>query len=107
MSVKVGTDGIDKINSEYIKPDIKRIKESEKVPAHIKPGDKVEPSSNTLDLKEIQIKTMSFPDVRPEKVEQIKMQLHSGTYNISPGKIAERLIEEAIELNTLNPPPSC
>jgi flagellar biosynthesis anti-sigma factor FlgM len=104
MSVKIGTDGIDNSNSEYIQRDIKRNDVNEKVPAHIKPGDKVEPSSNALDLKEIQIKTMSFPDVRPEKVEQIKMQLHSGTYNISPGKIAERLIEEAIELNTLNPP---
>lgn len=99
MSIKIGTDGIDKINSEYIKRDIKRIKESEKVPT-IAPGDKVELSSKVLDLKEMQIKTMSFPDVRPEKVEQIKMQLDSGTYNISPGEIAERLIDEAMELNT-------
>ncbi len=94
MSVKIGTDGIDKINSEYIK----RIKESEKVPTV--ESDKVELSSNALDLKEMEIKTMSFPDVSPEKVEQIKMQIDSGTYNISPGKIAERLIEEAIELNS-------
>lgn len=99
MDVKVGTDGIDKINSEYIKPGIKRIKESEKVPAQIE-ADKVELSSKALDLKEMQMKTMSFPDVRPEKVEQIKMQVDSGTYNISPGEIAERLIEEATELNT-------
>jgi negative regulator of flagellin synthesis FlgM len=99
MDVKIGTDGIDKINSEYIKRDIKRIKDSEKVPAQIE-SDKVELSSKALDLKEMQMKTMSFPDVRPEKVEQIKMQVDSGTYNISPGEIAERLIEEAMELNT-------
>jgi flagellar biosynthesis anti-sigma factor FlgM len=99
MDVKVGTDGIDKINSEYIKPDIKRIDESEKVPARIE-SDKIELSSKALDLKEMQMKTMSFPDVRPDKVEQIKMQVDSGTYNISPGEIAERLIEEATDLNT-------
>jgi negative regulator of flagellin synthesis FlgM len=98
MSVKTGTDGIDKINSEYIKPDIKRINDSEKVPTKIE-SDKVELSSKALDLKKIQMKTMSFPDVRPEKVEQIKTQLDSGTYNISPAKIAERLIEEATKLN--------
>jgi flagellar biosynthesis anti-sigma factor FlgM len=98
MDVKIGTDGIDKINSEYIKPGIKRIKESEKVPAHIE-SDKVELSSKVRDLKEMQMKTMSFPDIRPEKVEQIKMKLDSGTYNISPGEIAERLIEEAMDLN--------
>lgn len=97
MSVKPGTDGIDKINSEYIKPGINRINENEKVPTHIEP-DKVELSSKTLDLKKMQMKTMSFPDVRPDIVEQIKTQLDSGTYNISPGEIAERLIEEATEL---------
>ena len=98
MDVKIGTDGIDKISSEYTKRDIKRIKASEKVPTI--ESDKVELSSKALDLKEMQIKTMSFPDIRPEKVEQIKTQLDSGTYDISPGKIAERLIEEAMELNT-------
>jgi flagellar biosynthesis anti-sigma factor FlgM len=98
MDVKIGTDGIDKINSEYIKPGIKRINESEEVPTNIE-SDKAELSSKTLDLKEMQMKTMSFPDVRPEKVEQIKMKLDSGTYNISPGEIAERLIEEAMGLN--------
>jgi flagellar biosynthesis anti-sigma factor FlgM len=98
MAVKIGVDGIDKIDSEYIKQDIIRIKESEEVPANIE-SDKAELSSKALDLKEMQMKTMSFPDVRAEKVEQIKMLLDSGTYNISPGEIAERLIEEAMELN--------
>jgi flagellar biosynthesis anti-sigma factor FlgM len=99
MSVKIGTDGIDKLSSEYIKRDIKRIKKSEKASNHIEPDDQVELSSKALDLKELQMKTMSLPDVRPEKVEQIKMQLDSDTYNIAPGEIAERLIEEATELN--------
>jgi negative regulator of flagellin synthesis FlgM len=100
MNVKIGAVGSDKINSEYIKRDIKRIKQGEKASNNIEPGDKVELSPKALDLKEMQMKTMSFPEVRPEKVEQIKTQLDSDTYNISPGKIAERLIEEAIELNT-------
>ncbi len=99
MSVKIATDGIDKLSSEYIKRDIKRIKQSEKASNYIEPDDQVELSSKALDLKEMQMKTMSFPDVRPEKIEQIKMQVDSGTYNISPGEIAERLIEEAIQLN--------
>ncbi len=98
MTINIGSDGIDKIDSEYSKRDINRIKENEKTPAHAR-SDKVELSSNALDLKEMQMKTMAFPDVRPEKVEQIKMQVDSGTYNISPGEIAARLIEEAMELN--------
>jgi flagellar biosynthesis anti-sigma factor FlgM len=98
MTINIGSDGIDKIDSEYIKRDIKRTKESEKVPAHFVP-EQVELSSRGLDLKEMQMKAMSFPDVRPEKIEQIKMQLDSGLYNISPGEIAERMIQEAMELN--------
>ena len=98
MDVKIGTDGIDKINSEYLKQDIKRIRASEKVPG-VEP-DKVKPSSAALNLKEMEIKTMSFPGIRPEKIEQVKTQLDSGTYHIAPEKIAERLIEEAMELNT-------
>lgn len=97
MDAKIGTDGIDKINSEYLEQDIKRIKASEKVPGV--ESDKVELSSEALNLKEMEIKTMSFPDIRPEKVEQVKTQLNSGAYHIAPEKIAERLIEEAMELN--------
>ena len=97
MAVKIGADGIDKIDSEYIKPGIKRIKENEKVP-DIDPGN-AELSSEALDLKEMQMKTMSFPGVRAEKIEQIKMLVYNGKYNISPGEIAERLIEEAMGLN--------
>jgi flagellar biosynthesis anti-sigma factor FlgM len=99
MDVNIGTDGIDKIDSEYLKRNMKCFKESEKVPAHPEP-DQVELSSRGLDLKEMQMKAMSFPDVRPGKVEQIKMQLDSGLYNISPGEIAERMIEEAMEPNS-------
>jgi len=98
MDANIGTDGIDKINGDYLKRNIKCFKESEKMPAHFEP-DQVELSSRGLDLKEMQMKARSFPDVKPEKVEQIKMQLDSGLYNISPGEIAERLIEEAMELN--------
>ena len=98
MDGKVGTDGIDKINSEYLKRDINRMNASEKVPGV--GSDKVEPSAEALNLKEMEIKTMSFPDIRPDKVEQVKTLLDSGTYHIASEKIAERLIEEAMELNT-------
>ena len=99
MTINIDSDSIDKIDSEYSKRDIKRINENEKTHDHFE-SDKVKLSSKILDLKEMEMKTMSFPDVRPEKVEQIKMQVDSGTYNISPGEIAARLIEEAMELNS-------
>jgi negative regulator of flagellin synthesis FlgM len=97
MSVKISNDSIDKISSEYIQRDLKRIKENEDTPANFVADDQVELSTEALDLKQMQVKTMSFPDVRTEKVDQIKMQVENGTYKISPGKIAERLIEDSME----------
>ena len=95
MSIKVTGDSIDKINNEYIQRDLKRIKQNEKEPTDIASDDKVELSAKALDLKS---RAMSMPDIRPEKVDQIKMQVDNGTYNISSEKIAERMIEEAVEV---------
>ncbi len=99
MSIKIGSDGIDKINSDLIQKDLKRIKKSEKDDTNIASDDKVEISSQALDLQEMKTKAMSYPDVRNDKVEQVKTRIENGTYEISSGKIAERLIEETLEGN--------
>ena len=78
MSIKIGSSGIDKINSEFIQKDLKRIKKSEENTG-IPSEDKVELSSRAMDLKEMQTKAMSEPDVRTEKVQQIKMSIDNGT----------------------------
>jgi len=98
MSVKISSDGIDKIKSELVQRDLKRIKQSEQEPANIASDDKVELSSKALDLKELQNKAMSTPEVRTGKVDQIKLQVDNGTYKISPGAIAQRLIDETMEV---------
>lgn len=98
MSIKIGSNsGIDKINNEFIQKDLKRIKKSEEDKTNISSDDKVELSSRAMDLKEMQSQAMSSPDVRTEKVQQIKTNIENGTYSISSEKIAERLIEEAME----------
>ncbi|UCH95952.1 MAG: flagellar biosynthesis anti-sigma factor FlgM [Candidatus Aminicenantes bacterium] len=97
--MKTANDNIDKFNSEWIQPDLKHMKQNEKASTNIAYDDKVVSSSQALDLKEMQTKTISFPDVRSEKVKQIKKQVKKGTYKISTEKIAEFLIEEAMEVN--------
>jgi flagellar biosynthesis anti-sigma factor FlgM len=37
-----------------------------------------------------------LPDVREEKVQQIKSQVEKGTYNVSAEKIAGKMVEESI-----------
>lgn len=98
MSIKISSNsGIDKINNEFMQKDLKRIKKSEEDKTNISSDDKVELSSRAMDLKEMQSQAMSTPDVRTGKVQQIKTDIENGTYSISSEKIAERLIEEAME----------
>ncbi|NIM10395.1 MAG: flagellar biosynthesis anti-sigma factor FlgM [Candidatus Aminicenantes bacterium] len=75
MGIDIDANGTEKRNSEFIQKALKRIKKNE----------------------EMQGAAMASPDVRTEKVEQIKMQINSGTYKISTEEIAEQLIEEAME----------
>jgi negative regulator of flagellin synthesis FlgM len=94
--MKISSERIDTFNSELIQRDLKRIKSNENESANIVSDDKVELSSGALNLKEMQAKAMSLPDVRTERVEQIKLKIDNGTYRISHEKIAEQLIDEAM-----------
>jgi len=42
----------------------------------------------------------SIPDVRADKVAELKSRVENGTYEIQPGKIASKMIREAL-LNDL------
>lgn len=97
MSIKIGSGGIDKINSEYIQKDLKRIKQNEEDTANIASDDKVELSSRAMDLKQLHAQASATPDVRTEKVEEIKMKVDNGTYQIDTEQIAEKLIEDSLE----------
>jgi negative regulator of flagellin synthesis FlgM len=87
MSINTDAKGTEKHDSESIHKDLNRIKKSEEM----------ELSSQSLDINQLQTATMASPDVRTEKVEQVKMQINSGTYKISSEEIAQQLIEEAME----------
>ena len=99
MSMKKAGDGIEKSSSrEFIRRDSKRNKQSETAPVDIDSEDKGELSWKALDIKEMQSKALLFPLERLGRVEQIKRQVEDGTYKIFAEKIAECLIEEAMEL---------
>lgn len=97
--IKIGAESVDKLNSDLIQRDLKRVKrsESELEPVNFDSEDKVELSPRALDLKEMQAKAMSSSDTRTELIQQIKMKIDEGTYSISSEKIAGRIIDEAME----------
>jgi flagellar biosynthesis anti-sigma factor FlgM len=74
---------------------------------------KVDPSNNKLDktpaktdtvvisdaakrIQEIRNQLDQIPDVREEKVAQLKNQIENGTYQINADKIAEKIIKEGL-----------
>ncbi len=94
--MKINIDGVDKINSDYIRKDLKRMKETESTVDTFASEDKVEISSKALDLKSMQKAAMNESDVRTDKVAKLKTEVDGGTYKINHERLAERLIEEHV-----------
>ncbi len=57
-------------------------------------ADKVEISSEARDFQAVLNAIKLTPDVREEKVDEIKKKIDSGTYNISGRDVVEKLIRE-------------
>jgi negative regulator of flagellin synthesis FlgM len=69
-------------------------------PAALEKEDNVELSQTARELRRSQAALAELPDVRQEKVAQLKHQIESGTYRIEPEKIAEKMLDESL-LNDL------
>jgi negative regulator of flagellin synthesis FlgM len=64
-----------------------------------KPGpnlDKVEFSQTARDVKEAREQLDSIPDVREEKVKEVKAQIQEGTYKVDGKKIAFNMIRDSL-----------
>ncbi len=60
------------------------------------PGDKVEISSQSRDLKKIHDILEQSPDIRSEKVEALKKAVEEGRYRIKAEDIAAKMVKEII-----------
>jgi negative regulator of flagellin synthesis FlgM len=57
---------------------------------------KVSLSSSATTIKQIQDELANVPDVRMEKVEQIKAEIAAGSYSRSPDEIASKMIVSSL-----------
>ena len=64
--------------------------------ASVKPEEKVDLSTKAKDIQQAKNALTQLPDVREEKVQEVKTQLEKGTYNIDAGKIADKMVNESI-----------
>lgn len=58
--------------------------------------DRVELSQSAKDLSMAQAALNEIPDIRTDRVSQVKQQLDSGTYEIRSDKTAGKMIKEAL-----------
>lgn len=58
------------------------------------PSDRVDISGRAREIAELMSVISQMPDVRAEKVAQIKKAIESGNYDINPSKIAESILNE-------------
>ena len=58
--------------------------------------DSVELSSQTQEYLRIRKLVDALPNVRQEKVEQLKQEISNGTYNVPASDIAEAILDEWI-----------
>jgi len=59
-------------------------------------NEKIELSSDVKAFNQIKKALDDIPDVREDKVQQIKKQINEGTYNVSGEKIAEKMVSESL-----------
>lgn len=59
-------------------------------------ADTVALSNAAKDIQEAQKQLKAIPDVREDKVAQLKEQIENGTYEIDAEKIADKMLKDAL-----------
>lgn len=78
---------------EGIKPSKKKLRVSEENRVSA-PDDRVEISSKAMEIKVAMEALSSVPEVRKDKVEEIKRLIEEGKYNPDPKEVAKKMVEE-------------
>jgi negative regulator of flagellin synthesis FlgM len=87
------------VNQVQVKPKTEELSEKDPRQQAIK-SDTVVISETAKRIQAAQSQLETIPDVRSEKVADIKRRIEDGTYEIKPDKIAEKMIRESL-LNDL------
>ncbi len=82
---------------------VNQVQDKDKADAISKQPDKQQTKTDTVVLsdtaktvQEAQTQLESIPDVREEKVAELREQIESGTYEIDAEKIADKMLKEAL-----------
>jgi negative regulator of flagellin synthesis FlgM len=60
------------------------------------PEEKVDLSTRSKELLQIKNAISQLPEIREDKIQELKTQIEKGTYNINGGQIAEKMVGESL-----------
>lgn len=81
---------------QYQKIDVTRNEAEKPVGAANAGGEKVSFSKKAKEIQQIKKIVDETPDVRNDKIVELKAQIAGGNYNIPSGKIADRIMGETL-----------
>lgn len=75
---------------------VAQVTEKQAGSAAVKSEEKVDLSTKAKEIQQAKVEVSKLPDVREEKVQEIKTQVEKGTYNVSGEQIANKMVGETI-----------
>ena len=95
-------------NGPELDPTIKQVRNKKKIddaakkaPHSVSGKDRVELSQTAKDIQQAKKLLDSIPDIREDKIAQIKQQIEDGTYKIDEVRIAGNILKESLETEIL------
>lgn len=91
------TDKVDIAGAGGIQPSDKaREKDATSQTGGITPQDQVSVSGQAKEISRLQAEVSKLPDVRTDRVEDVKNAINTGTYNIRGETVAGKMLKEAV-----------
>lgn len=81
---------------QYQKNDAMRQESDKAVVGVAAPEEKVDLSTKARDVQSIKNALAGIPDIREEKVQELRNRIDAGTYNVSGEKIAGKIVGESL-----------
>jgi len=90
--MKINNNNISKMLSAYNKQNLNTTKTKENESTRLKRKDEINISDEAKEIQSLMKKLKDMPEVRQEKINEIKEKINSGNYEIDPEKIAEKML---------------
>ena len=89
--------GMDTLEQTSRKKNVEKVSANDKQNSSVVESDEVSISEKGKDVSEMTRTLKDMPDVRADKVADLKERIANGTYNISGKDIASKIINTALE----------